>query len=135
MRIVDALSRLMNWLSGEKPSATFTTNEVNKALLDDAPRVVRVTLWAIFAFFIAMIVWASLAEIDEVTRGEGRAIPSSRLQKVQNLEGGSLPKFLPMKAKWYKPVRRCCVWMTPVFALTPEKARPISWRSKHGSSA
>jgi hypothetical protein len=41
MRIVDALSRLMNWLSGEKPSATFTTNEVNKALLDDAPRVVR----------------------------------------------------------------------------------------------
>ena len=88
MRIVDALSRLMNWLSGEKPSATFTTNEVNKALLDDAPRVVRVTLWAIFAFFIAMIVWASLAEIDEVTRGEGRAIPSSRLQKVQNLEGG-----------------------------------------------
>ena len=88
MRIVEALSRLMNWLSGEKPSATFTTNEVNKALLDDAPRVVRVTLWAIFAFFIAMIVWASLAEIDEVTRGEGRAIPSSRLQKVQNLEGG-----------------------------------------------
>ena len=88
MRIVDALSRLMNWLSGEKPSATFTTNEVNKALIDDAPRVVRVTLWAIFAFFIAMIVWASLAEIDEVTRGEGRAIPSSRLQKVQNLEGG-----------------------------------------------
>lgn len=35
-----------------------------------------------------MILWASLASIDEVTRGEGRAIPSSRLQKVQNLEGG-----------------------------------------------
>nr|WP_225988677.1 HlyD family type I secretion periplasmic adaptor subunit [Leclercia adecarboxylata] len=78
----------MSWLSGDKQPAPFTTNEVNKALLDDAPRVVRVTLWAIFAFFIAMILWASLASIDEVTRGEGRAIPSSRLQKVQNLEGG-----------------------------------------------
>ncbi len=88
MRIVDTLSRLMSWLSGDKQPAPFTTNEVNKALLDDAPRVVRVTLWAIFAFFIAMILWASLASIDEVTRGEGRAIPSSRLQKVQNLEGG-----------------------------------------------
>lgn len=88
MRIVDTLSRLMSWLSGDKRPAPFTTNEVNKALLDDAPRVVRVTLWAIFAFFIAMILWASLASIDEVTRGEGRAIPSSRLQKVQNLEGG-----------------------------------------------
>ncbi|MBZ0056391.1 HlyD family type I secretion periplasmic adaptor subunit [Leclercia adecarboxylata] len=88
MRIVETLSRLMSWLSGDKQPAPFTTNEVNKALLDDAPRVVRVTLWAIFAFFIAMILWASLASIDEVTRGEGRAIPSSRLQKVQNLEGG-----------------------------------------------
>ncbi|MCU6670405.1 HlyD family type I secretion periplasmic adaptor subunit [Enterobacteriaceae bacterium H4N4] len=88
MRIVNALSRLMSWLSGGKQPAPFTTNEVNNALLDDAPRVVRVTLWAIFAFFIAMIIWASLARIDEVTRGEGRAIPSSRLQKVQNLEGG-----------------------------------------------
>lgn len=88
MRIVESISRLMSWLSGDKQPAPFTTNEVNKALLDDAPRVVRVTLWAIFAFFIAMILWASLASIDEVTRGEGRAIPSSRLQKVQNLEGG-----------------------------------------------
>jgi len=88
MRIVDALSRLMSWLSGDKQSASFTNNEVNKALLDDAPRVVRVTLWAILAFFIAMIIWAALASIDEVTRGEGRAIPSSRLQKIQNLEGG-----------------------------------------------
>jgi len=88
MRIVETLSRLMSWLSGDKQPAPFTTNEVNKALLDNAPRVVRVTLWAIFAFFIAMILWASLASIDEVTRGEGRAIPSSRLQKVQNLEGG-----------------------------------------------
>lgn len=88
MRIVESLSRLMSWLSGDKQPAPFTTNEVNKALLDDAPRVVRVTLWAIFAFFIAMIFWASLANIDEVTRGEGRAIPSSRLQKIQNLEGG-----------------------------------------------
>ncbi|WP_285130206.1 HlyD family type I secretion periplasmic adaptor subunit [Leclercia adecarboxylata] len=88
MRIVESLSRLLSWLSGDKKPAPFTTNEVNKALLDDAPRVVRVTLWAILVFFIAMILWASLASIDEVTRGEGRAIPSSRLQKVQNLEGG-----------------------------------------------
>ncbi|WP_437890504.1 HlyD family type I secretion periplasmic adaptor subunit [Phytobacter sp. V91] len=78
----------MSWLSGDKQPTPFTTNEVNRALLDDAPRVVRVTLWAIFAFFIAMIIWAGLASIDEVTQGEGRAIPSSRLQKVQNLEGG-----------------------------------------------
>lgn len=81
-------NRLLSWLSGDKSANQFSTSEVNKALLDDSPRVVRITLWAIFAFFLALIIWASLAGIDEVTRGEGRAIPSSRLQKVQNLEGG-----------------------------------------------
>lgn len=81
-------NRLLSWLSGDKSANQFSTSEVNKALLDDSPRVVRITLWAIFAFFLALIIWASLASIDEVTRGEGRAIPSSRLQKVQNLEGG-----------------------------------------------
>ncbi|MBA7802783.1 HlyD family type I secretion periplasmic adaptor subunit [Citrobacter sp. C348] len=88
MRTDNQLSRLMKWLVGDKNKSTFAANEVNKALIDDSPRVVRITLWAILAFFIMMIIWASLANIDEVTRGEGRAIPSSRLQKVQNLEGG-----------------------------------------------
>lgn len=35
-----------------------------------------------------MGLWANFAIIDEVTRGEGKAIPSSKLQKIQNLEGG-----------------------------------------------
>src|SRR5690606_40378717 len=30
----------------------------------------------------------SFAQVEEVTRGDGKAIPSSRLQKIQNLEGG-----------------------------------------------
>ncbi|PDO84306.1 HlyD family type I secretion periplasmic adaptor subunit [Kosakonia pseudosacchari] len=88
MRIVDLLSRLMSWLFGDKKTSPLAINEVNQALLDDSPRVIRITLWAIFIFFILMIGWASFADIDEVTRGEGRAIPSSRLQKIQNLEGG-----------------------------------------------
>ncbi|HGF0771603.1 TPA: HlyD family type I secretion periplasmic adaptor subunit [Kluyvera georgiana] len=78
----------MKWLFGDKNASTLTANEVNKALIDDSPRVVRITLWAILGFFIIMIAWASLADIDEVTRGDGKAIPSSRLQKIQNLEGG-----------------------------------------------
>ncbi len=88
MQTGNLLSRLMKWLFGDKNISTFAANEVNKALLDDSPRVVRITLWAILAFFVVMLTWAALADIDEVTRGDGRAIPSSRLQKVQNLEGG-----------------------------------------------
>jgi adhesin transport system membrane fusion protein len=62
--------------------------EVHKALIEDAPRVIRLTIWAIIAFFIFMLTWAGFSSIDEVTRGDGKAIPSSKLQKIQNLEGG-----------------------------------------------
>ncbi|QNH00097.1 HlyD family type I secretion periplasmic adaptor subunit [Pseudomonas sediminis] len=62
--------------------------EVDKALVEDAPRVVRLTIWTLLGFFVFLGFWAHFAEIDEVTRGEGKAIPSSKLQKVQNLEGG-----------------------------------------------
>jgi adhesin transport system membrane fusion protein len=62
--------------------------EVNKALFEDAPRVVRLTIWVLIAFFVFLVLWANFAVIDEVTKGDGKAIPSSKLQKIQNLEGG-----------------------------------------------
>ncbi len=40
------------------------------------------------AFFAAFVIWASWASLDEVTRGDGQVIPSSRKQVVQSLEGG-----------------------------------------------
>ncbi|WP_437883455.1 HlyD family type I secretion periplasmic adaptor subunit [Pseudomonas sp. LRF_L74] len=62
--------------------------EVSKALVEDAPRIVRLTIWALLGFVLFMLLWAGIAQIDEVTRGEGKAIPSSKVQKIQNLEGG-----------------------------------------------
>ncbi|WPP00033.1 HlyD family type I secretion periplasmic adaptor subunit [Pseudomonas sp. HR96] len=62
--------------------------EVKKALIDDAPRIVRLTIWGVIAFFAFLVGWAHFAVIDEVTKGEGKAIPSSKVQKIQNLEGG-----------------------------------------------
>ncbi|RZI70519.1 MAG: biotin/lipoyl-binding protein, partial [Pseudomonas sp.] len=62
--------------------------EVKKALVDDAPRIVRLTIWAVILFFVFLLVWANYAVIDEVTKGEGKAIPSTKIQKIQNLEGG-----------------------------------------------
>jgi len=62
--------------------------EVRKALIEDAPRLVRLTIWGLVAFVLFLVLWAHFAIVYEVTRGEGKAIPSSRLQKIQNLEGG-----------------------------------------------
>jgi membrane fusion protein, adhesin transport system len=37
--------------------------------------------------------WAATARIEEITRGEGKVIPASRIQLVQNLEGGIVRKI------------------------------------------
>jgi len=49
---------------------------------------------AIVSFFVVMLVWADFAVLDEVTVGQGKVIPSSQLQVVQNLEGGIVKEIL-----------------------------------------
>jgi len=51
-------------------------------------------LWAIIALFVSAVFWASRADIDEVTRGQGKVIPSSSMQTIQNLEGGIVAEIL-----------------------------------------
>ena len=51
-------------------------------------------LMAIFAFFVMFILWANFAALNEVTRGEGKVIPSTDVQSVQTLEAGIVDEFL-----------------------------------------
>nr|WP_242452207.1 HlyD family type I secretion periplasmic adaptor subunit [Morganella morganii] len=44
----------------------------------------------ILGFFIILLIWAALSDVDEITKGQGKIIPSSREQVVQSLEGGIL---------------------------------------------
>ena len=45
-------------------------------------------LYFIFLFFLLFFIWASVSELEEVTRGQGKVIASSKVQVIQNLEGG-----------------------------------------------
>jgi adhesin transport system membrane fusion protein len=51
-------------------------------------------LFTIGAILVAFIVWADNAVLDVVTRGQGKVIPSSRVQIIQNLEGGIMADIL-----------------------------------------
>ena len=53
-----------------------------------------VILYAITSFFILFFIWASLSELEEVTRGQGKVIASSKVQVIQNLEGGIVREVL-----------------------------------------
>ncbi len=69
-------------------------SEVSSATMESAHRGGHSLLILTVLFFICAGWWAHVTEIDEVTRGEGKVVPSSRLQVVQNLEGGIISEIL-----------------------------------------
>lgn len=83
-----AAQHLRGYFQGRQSLSGQPLPEVRKALIEDAPRLVRLTIWSLVGFSLFALLWAHFAVVDEVTRGDGKAIPSSKLQKIQNLEGG-----------------------------------------------
>ncbi|GBE42314.1 type I secretion system membrane fusion protein PrsE [bacterium BMS3Bbin10] len=68
--------------------------DVEAALRDRPPRASTIFLITCAALFTAFLGWSFFAEIDEVTRGEGQVVPSTRKQVVQSLEGGIVKEIL-----------------------------------------
>src|SRR5690606_14787028 len=54
------------------------------ARLQQEPVRARTLLRLGVLVFVVLLVWAAFAELDEVTRGEGKVVPSSQLQIIQS---------------------------------------------------
>jgi membrane fusion protein, adhesin transport system len=57
-------------------------------LVDRPPPLANAIILFICALIAALVAWAAFAEVDEITRGEGRVIPASKTQIVQASEPG-----------------------------------------------
>ena len=57
-------------------------------------RVANLTFVFIISLFTIAIIWASFAELDELARGNGKVIPSDKIQRVQSLDGGIISEIL-----------------------------------------
>jgi len=68
-------------------------DDVYGAILTQTPTVHRLTIWSLTALFFCFIVWAYFADLDRVTRGVGKIIPSSQVQIIQSLDGGILQEL------------------------------------------
>lgn len=68
--------------------------ESEEMLIEQTPVRAKALLYCIAAILLALIVWAYFAQIDEVTRGEGRVIPSKQVQIIQSLDGGIVSDIL-----------------------------------------
>ncbi|WP_233556249.1 HlyD family type I secretion periplasmic adaptor subunit [Noviherbaspirillum sedimenti] len=89
--------------SGWEAGSALMSEPVNDAeylqgaqahLLHGPRRVTRWAFWLALLFWTIALAWAALAEVDEFAVAEGKVIPSSRVQVVQNLEGGIIAEIL-----------------------------------------
>jgi adhesin transport system membrane fusion protein len=77
----------------ESEDAQFI-GDASSAVFMGANRTSHLILISTVLFFFTALVWAGLANLDEITRGEGKVIPSNKIQVIQNLEGGILTEIL-----------------------------------------
>lgn len=61
---------------------------------EDLPLSRHVMMIVICGFFVVFFLWATFANLEETTRGEGKVIPSKEVQKLSSLEGGILQEIL-----------------------------------------
>ncbi|WP_345774669.1 HlyD family type I secretion periplasmic adaptor subunit [Pseudomonas sp. PSE14] len=68
-------------------------SDLQAALIEQKTTASTVVLLLIASVFSGLILWAYFARVEEITRGEGKVIPSSREQVIQSLEGGILEQM------------------------------------------
>jgi len=74
----------------DKQAAGFGVRTVE----DDEREASRMLVWVTSGVLFFGLVWAAAFSLDEITRGQGKIIPSSREQVIQSLDSGVLREML-----------------------------------------
>jgi len=90
-------------LNGKEPQqdANFDVN-ADWAIAEQTPKGARIVVWLSVAAILILILWAAFAVLDEVTRGEGKVIPSRQIQVLQSLDGGIVSEILVREGQTVK---------------------------------
>jgi adhesin transport system membrane fusion protein len=96
-------SRLMDWAAGRElqEKMDFAAN-ADWAILEQHPARPRVFVWSAAGLLLFCLLWAALAQIDEVARGEGKVVPSFQNQHIQSLDGGIVEQILVREGQMVK---------------------------------
>ncbi|HEX5380963.1 MAG TPA: HlyD family type I secretion periplasmic adaptor subunit [Acinetobacter sp.] len=69
-------------------------NDLNAALQTERHTGLFWTIGLLFVFLIVFVFWAYHSHVEEVTRGQGSVIPTSREQILQSLDPGTIKEML-----------------------------------------
>lgn len=68
--------------------------DADAAMIAQDPLRARNVIYGVLLALILLLTWAAFAEVDEITRGEGKAVSAGKLQVVQSLDGGKVSQIL-----------------------------------------
>jgi adhesin transport system membrane fusion protein len=120
--------RLTRRLTSGRPDESIDwAADADWAQLQQEPLRARWLLRIAALVVVLLIAWAAVAEIDEVTRGEARVVPSSQVQIIQSVDGGWWKRSWRVKARWWNPGSCCCAWTRPALPPIWGRVAPISW--------
>lgn len=91
-RIVDAA--FSRWAPLDDTERLGWVGDSHRAYLNQQPVRTRALLYIVSTAIVLLLVWASLAKLDEITRGEGKVIPSRQVQIIQSVDGGEVSEIL-----------------------------------------
>ncbi len=94
-RSVPGVEKVLGRLPSQEESETvdFAT-DADLAILRQEPLRARILLRTIGIVIALFIMWAAVAQLDEVTRGESKVIPSRQVQILQSIDGGLVSEIL-----------------------------------------
>ena len=73
------------------------------ARLQQEPLRARAMVKLVLLTVAILTLWATFADIDEVTRGEAKVVPSSQVQIIQSLDGGMVDAILVKEGQVVSP--------------------------------
>jgi adhesin transport system membrane fusion protein len=84
---------LSSWTEESNQLDTDFVRDADYFMLHQEPLRAKVLVRSILIVFAVFIGWAAFAKIDEITKGEGKVIPSRQLQILQSLDGGIISEI------------------------------------------
>jgi adhesin transport system membrane fusion protein len=79
---------LSSWTEESNQLDTDFVRDADFFMLHQEPLRAKVLVRSILIVSTVLIGWAAFAKLDEITKGEGKVIPSRQLQILQSLDGG-----------------------------------------------
>jgi len=103
-RMAPSVEKVLGRLpSREEIEAVDFATDADLAMFRQEPLRARVLLRSIGVVVTVFLLWAAVAQLDEVTRGEGKVIPSRQLQVLQSIDGGLVAEILVREGDVVQP--------------------------------